>query len=104
MLAATEIIMPADNLSCRYPILDGARACLRMERAFWMMVDRICAREEISLAEFCQRVRRDVYDAGDANTLTSSIRVYVAEYFHAAATEEGHKRAGHKVLDVVGSQ
>ena len=90
--------MASDNRLCRNLILDGARTCLRMECAFWAMVDHICTREEISLAQFCQRVRRDVFEVGDANSLTSAIRVYVAEYFHAAATEEGHKRAGHKTV------
>ena len=51
----------------------------------------ICRREELSVGELCQRIderRRE-------STLTAALRVYVLNYFKAAATECGHASAGH---------
>jgi predicted DNA-binding ribbon-helix-helix protein len=31
------------------------------------------------------------------SSLTAAIRVFLLDYFRAAATEEGHRRAGHRL-------
>lgn len=91
--------MSTDDRICRNVSINGRRTCLRMEKAFWLMVEEICAREEMTIAEFCEEVERENWATQESSSLTSAIRVYAATYFHEAATEEGHGRAGHGVLE-----
>ena len=57
-------------------------------RALHEIVDR----EQASVAEICSLVEAR---RSPRETLTEAFRSYVLNYFRAAATEEGHKRAGH---------
>ena len=72
------------------------RTSLRLEQAMWDAVAEICRREELSVGELCQRIderRRE-------STLTAALRVYVLNYFKAAATERGHASAGHGTFSI----
>lgn len=69
----------------------GRRTSLRLERTIWDALEEICRREQCSLNTLCARIK----ETGSEYTLTASVRVYVLAYYRAAATEEGHVRAGH---------
>ena len=57
----------------------------------WDALQEAAAREGLSLHDFCTGVakRRGAY------SMTAAIRVYLLRYFRGAATEAGHKAAGH---------
>lgn len=58
----------------------------------WNGLREICRREHVSMHEIATAVS----ERKALNTsLTAAIRVFVMAYFRAAATEEGHSRAGH---------
>jgi predicted DNA-binding ribbon-helix-helix protein len=67
------------------------RKSLRLVQAMWDAVAEICRREECGVGELCQRVD----ERRQESTLTAALRVYVLNYFKAAATERGHASAGH---------
>ncbi len=55
----------------------------------WDALTEICAREGRSLHDICTEIDRQRSQSG----LTAGVRVYILNYFRAAATEEGHNRA-----------
>ena len=79
------------SLVPRNVVVDGRRTSIRLERAMWDAFNEILARENISAAELVTAVQR----SRRASTLTAAIRVYVMHYFRTAATESGHRSAGH---------
>jgi predicted DNA-binding ribbon-helix-helix protein len=64
---------------------------MRLEPEVWEALREICLREGIELRDLIQRVEPSPGDGGR----TSAVRVYVLQYFRAAATEAGHLEAGH---------
>lgn len=78
--------MIARNVTVR-----GQRTSLRMEPAMWDAVMEVIAREGMSIHEFCTNVAR----ARGAASMTAAIRVFALNYFRNAATEAGHRAAGH---------
>jgi len=72
----------------------GRRTSLRMEPEMWDALQEAAAREGLSLHDFCTGVakRRGGY------SMTAAIRVHLLGYFRGAATEAGHKAAGHGKL------
>jgi predicted DNA-binding ribbon-helix-helix protein len=88
--------MPRDLLSRsslvpRNIVVRGRRTSVRLEPAMWNALAEIIAREGVSAAELMTAVER----SRAASSLTAAIRVYVMDYFRVAATERGHRRAGH---------
>jgi predicted DNA-binding ribbon-helix-helix protein len=75
----------------RNVIAGRGRTSMRLEPEMWGALTEICARESVPLASLVQRVEAQGHPGGR----TSAVRVFVLEYFRAAATEEGHARAGH---------
>lgn len=57
----------------------------------WEALHQICERERKSLNELATEINHGRIES----TLTAAIRVYVLAYFRAAATDEGHRLAGH---------
>jgi predicted DNA-binding ribbon-helix-helix protein len=58
----------------------------------WNGLREICRREHLSIHE----IATTVANCKPANSsLTAAIRVFIMAYFRAAATEDGHIRAGH---------
>jgi predicted DNA-binding ribbon-helix-helix protein len=55
----------------------------------WDALTEICAREGRSLHDICTEIDRRRNQSG----LTAGVRVYILNYFRAAATEEGHSLA-----------
>jgi predicted DNA-binding ribbon-helix-helix protein len=70
------------------------RTSLRLEPAMWDALEEICRREEITQHELC----RMIDERRRASSLTAAIRVFIVNYFRAAATEEGHASIGHGAL------
>tara|TARA_B100001093_G_C26240327_1_gene764097 strand:+ start:80 stop:466 length:387 start_codon:yes stop_codon:yes gene_type:complete len=70
----------------------GRRTSVRLEPEMWTALRDISKREKCSIHDICTVV----YLRKKENTsLTAAIRVFLMLYFRAAATEEGHIRAGH---------
>jgi predicted DNA-binding ribbon-helix-helix protein len=68
------------------------RTSIRLEPDMWNGLREICRREHLSIHEIATAVS----GRKPANSsLTAAIRVFIMAYFRAAATEEGHSRAGH---------
>jgi predicted DNA-binding ribbon-helix-helix protein len=65
-----------------------------MEPEMWDALQEASTREALSLHDFCTAVakRRGGY------SMTAAIRVHLLNYFRAAATDAGHKAAGHGKL------
>ena len=70
------------------------RTSLRLEPAMWDALEEICRREEMNQHELCERID----ERRRASSLTAAIRVFIVNYFRAAATEEGHASIGHGAL------
>lgn len=69
----------------------GHRTSIRLEPAMWEKLHEICRREEKPLNELVTEINR----RREESSLTAAIRVYLLCYFAAAATDEGHRLAGH---------
>lgn len=69
----------------------GHRTSIRLERAMWDALRQICEREHKSLNQLATEIDQQRVES----SLTAAIRVYLLRYFSAAATDEGHRLAGH---------
>lgn len=58
----------------------------------WRALFDIVRREGRNAHEICSLINAN---KADDCSLTAAIRVFIMAYFRAAATEEGHARAGH---------
>jgi predicted DNA-binding ribbon-helix-helix protein len=67
------------------------RTSMRLERAMWEALHEICRREGRRLNELVTEIDAQRSES----SLTAAIRVYLLRYFSAAATDEGHRLAGH---------
>jgi predicted DNA-binding ribbon-helix-helix protein len=76
----------------RNVVVNNHRTSVRLEAEMWTDLREICRREGKSIHEVCSLI-------GERKTkqrsLTSAIRVFLIAYYRAAATEDGHSRAGH---------
>ena len=69
----------------------GKRTSMRLEPAMWAALREVCMREGKSMNALVTEI-----DRGRAqSTLTAAIRVSLLAYFKEAATEDGHRSAGH---------
>jgi predicted DNA-binding ribbon-helix-helix protein len=82
---------PASTLVNRNVTVSGHRTSIRLEPEMWQALQEICVRENVSL----HAVVSSIAEEREASSLTSSIRAYLLRYFRLAATEDGHRRAGH---------
>lgn len=73
------------------------RTSMRLEPEAWQSLEEICHREDKTLAEIMIEIERRPHVGGR----TSAVRVFVLEYFRKAATEEGHRAAGHGQIQKV---
>jgi predicted DNA-binding ribbon-helix-helix protein len=71
--------------------VDGHRTSVRLEPVMWSALDEICRRERKGL----NRLAGEIAQTRRESTLTAAIRVFILGYFRAAATEQGHRLAGH---------
>jgi len=68
----------------------GRRTSVRLEPPLWDTLAEICRRERCTPHDVCSYVA-----ARRRGSLTSSLRVFILEYFRTSATEDGHNHAGH---------
>jgi len=71
--------------------VEGHRTSIRLEPAMWEALAMVCKRESKNMNELVTGIAR----GRNQSTLTAAIRVFLLTYFQAAATDEGHLRAGH---------
>lgn len=80
------------SLISRNVSIDGHRTSIRLEPEMWQALKDISRREGVNSHAVCSLVARR---KRPLSSLTAAIRVFVMLYYRAAATDEGHKRAGH---------
>jgi predicted DNA-binding ribbon-helix-helix protein len=80
------------GLISRNVTINGKRTSVRMEEQMWRALQSITKREQCSIHDLCSLV---VNSKKKAISMTASLRIFIMMYFKAAATEEGHRRAGH---------
>jgi predicted DNA-binding ribbon-helix-helix protein len=81
-----------NSLVSRNITIAGHRTSVRLEPAMWAGLTEICRREHTTM----HAIGTAVAQQKPANTsMTAALRVFVMAYFRAAATEDGHARAGH---------
>lgn len=61
----------------------------------WDALKDIARREGATIHDLCSLVSKR---KRDESSLTAAVRVFVMLYFRAAATEEGHTKAGHGAI------
>ncbi|QCO05425.1 ribbon-helix-helix domain-containing protein [Azospirillum argentinense] len=77
-------------------VVNGRRTSMRLEPMMWESLGDICSRKGASLNEVVSFVETKVLSLdGACPNLASSVRAFVAEFYRTAATEEGHRLAGH---------
>ena len=71
----------------------GKRTSMRLEPDLWDGLQEICRRERTDVSAQVRRIHAD-----SRGGRTSAVRVFVLRYFRDAATDEGHRLAGHGTL------
>jgi predicted DNA-binding ribbon-helix-helix protein len=79
------------TLVSRNVTVAGRRTSIRLEVPMWQALHQLCAREGKSVHQIVTEIDRD----RTTSSLTAGIRVHLLTYFQAAATDEGHRLAGH---------
>ena len=85
--------LPESTLRSGNVTVNGRRTSIRLEPAMWQALREISAREGKTLHALVTEIEQ----ARAQSSLTAAIRVFLLDYFRAAATEEGHRRAGHRL-------
>jgi len=70
----------------------GHRTSVRLEPEMWLSLKEISMRERCTIHDICSLVH---LRKNEKTSLTAAIRVFLMLYYRSAATEDGHKRAGH---------
>jgi predicted DNA-binding ribbon-helix-helix protein len=66
---------------------------MRLEPELWEALAEICTRERQDI----NHLVRQIEAVGHSGGRTSAVRVFVLQYFRAAATDTGHETAGHGI-------
>ena len=90
-----EITGMSSRLVNRNILALRGRSSMRLEPEIWDALSEICRREAMPLGDLVRQVENDRKGGGR----TSAVRVFAFKYFRNAATEEGHRLAGHGELD-----
>lgn len=80
------------SLISRNVTIAGHRTSIRLEPDMWQALKEICRRERASMHEVCTTVAQHKQEN---SSLTAAIRVFIMAYYRAAATDDGHQKAGH---------
>ena len=81
------------SLISRNVTINGRRTSLRMEKTIWDALAEICHREAVIIHDLCTLVDNHRH----ITNRTSAIRAFIVAYYRAAATEDGHRKAGHGI-------
>lgn len=89
-------------LTTRRLKVDGRLVALRVEQSYWGALDEIGRREDMTaeniIEDMAQRLRQTVGREDpplSSVALANAVRVFIVGYFRQAATEAGHRQAGH---------
>jgi predicted DNA-binding ribbon-helix-helix protein len=80
----------------RNVVAGRGRTSMRMEPELWDALLEICRREHRDMSQLV----RTIEEIGHSGGRTSAVRVFVLEYFRAAANQSGHEAAGHGSLEL----
>jgi len=86
--------MTQSRLINRNIVAARGRSSMRLEPEIWDALQEICRRERLLMGDLVRRVEQ----GSGAVARTSAVRVFAFAYFRAAATEDGHRAAGHGPL------
>jgi predicted DNA-binding ribbon-helix-helix protein len=75
----------------RNVVAGRGRTSMRLEPELWDALKEICRRERQDINQLV----RHIESLGHRGGRTSAVRVYVLQYFRAAASESGHEAANH---------
>lgn len=89
---------PSCALVSRNVVIHRRRTSIRLEADMWVALFDICAREKMSIGDICGCVMQC---KSARISLTAAMRVFIMGYFRMAATEEGHKNAGHGAVSAI---
>src|SRR4029077_6908964 len=89
--ARSGATMPGSRLINRNIIAGRGRTSMRLEPELWDALADIFVRERRDM----NRLVRWIEAAGHSGGRTSAVRVFVLQYFRAAANEAGHEAANH---------
>mgnify|MGYP002713336019 CR=1 FL=1 len=70
----------------------GRRTSVRLEKEMWNALRAIAKRENCKIHDICSLIH---LRKNPDTSLTAAIRVFLMLYYRAAATEDGHRKAGH---------
>ena len=80
--------------------VNGRRTSMRLEPSIWDALDDIARRERMTRDALVSRIESLYSTAtGGPVNLSSAVRVHIAGYYRSAATEDGHRLAGHGTGD-----
>jgi len=68
---------------------------MRLEPELWEALGEICTRERQDINHLVRQIEGIGHNGGR----TSAVRVFVLQYFRAAANESGHLATGHGPLE-----
>jgi predicted DNA-binding ribbon-helix-helix protein len=80
------------SLISRNVMIQKKRTSVRLEPEMWGALRDIAQREKCTIHDICSVIARR---KRPQSSLTAAIRVFLMLYYKAAATEQGHERAGH---------
>jgi predicted DNA-binding ribbon-helix-helix protein len=83
--------VPSSRLINRNVVAERGRTSMRLEPELWDALHEICRRERQDLNKLVQHIE----SLGRRGGRTSAVRVFVLQYFRAAANETGHEAAKH---------
>ena len=87
--------MSSSRLINRNVTSTNGRTSMRLEPELWAALEEICHREGMTLAELIKSIERHTHPGGR----TSAVRVFALTYFRQAGNEDGHRTAGHGLLE-----
>ena len=87
--------MPGSRLINRNVVAGSGRTSMRLEPELWEALAEISARERQDINHLVRRIEGVGHDGGR----TRAVRVFVLQYFRAAASESGHLATGHGALE-----
>src|ERR1700691_332266 len=80
------------SLVIRNVNVHGHRTSVRLEPQMWDSMTEICRREFCTPDHVCSYVAERT---PPQDSLSSSLRAFILEYFRKSSTEDGHMSAGH---------
>lgn len=91
----TETVKRTSLVSKNITVM-SKRTSVRLEPDMWNALKEISSREQCTIHDICSLIN---LRKAENTSLTAAIRVFIMLYFKAAATEEGHLRAGHGSIE-----